>query len=170
MRSSFFFPFENSCIPYYTLIMESLFLHMPSRVLFGADTRLRIGTEALNYGRRALIISESVFRSTPLLAEIRTSLGKAGVEAISYTEAGPETTSRAGEACLELAKSGHVQMIIGLGGVRTLSLARRSPPWGPPSSTSTILPICSTRAPPSIPTWSFRRPAAALSCWGTPSF
>ena len=104
--------------------MENLFLNLPSRLLFGPESRLRLGTEARRYGERALLITESLFRGTPLLEELTESLDQAGVESISYSELGPDSTSRAGEHCLELAKSGHVEMIIGLGGVRALSLAK----------------------------------------------
>lgn len=104
--------------------MESLTFQIPTSTHFGRGARFQLGARALRYGTRALLISESVFQSSDQLSEIQENLAKAGVEAISYARLGPETTSRAGEACLELAKSGHVQLIIGLGGVRALSLAK----------------------------------------------
>lgn len=104
--------------------MESLTFQIPTATHFGRGTRLQLGAKALRYGTRALLMSESVFQGSSVLAEIQENLSKAGVEAISYAQLGPETTSRAGETCLELAKSGHVQLIIGLGGVRALSLAK----------------------------------------------
>ena len=104
--------------------MESLFLHIPSRIIFGRGNRQRLGAELLRYGRRALLITEDVFRGEPLLEELQQGLAQNGAEAIIYSEIGPETTSRAAERCLELAKSGHIQVVIGLGGVRALSIAK----------------------------------------------
>ncbi len=104
--------------------MDSLSFYMPGRLIFGIDSRLRLGTEARNFGTRALLITETVFRSSRLLEEIRSVLTVAGVEAISCAEIGPDSTSRAGEECMKLAKSARVQMIIGLGGLRVLSTAK----------------------------------------------
>lgn len=112
------------------IVMDSLAFYMPGRVIFGLDSRLRLGTEARRFGSRALVITETAFRSSALLKELRSSLESAGVETISYAGIGAESTSRAGEECLDLAKSARVQMIIGFGGLRVLSLAKAVAAFG----------------------------------------
>jgi len=112
------------------IFMDSLSYYMPGRVIFDLDSRLRLGTEARRFGSRALILTETAFRSSPSLKELSSSLNSGGVESITYAEIGTESTSRAGEECLDLAKSARVQMIIGFGGLRVLSLAKAVAAFG----------------------------------------
>ena len=104
--------------------MDSLFLNIPSRVHFGRNTRSQLGLETRRIGRRALLVADSILQGSPQLEEIQRLLNKNGVETMTYCEVTTATTSRAGEDCLDLAKSARVEMVIGIGGVRTLSLAK----------------------------------------------
>ncbi len=104
--------------------MDSLFLHIPGKVHFGRDSRLQLGPAARKIGTRALLIADSILHGSSRLRDVQRLLNRNGVETITFSEVTTETTSKAGEACLDLAKSAHVEMIIGMGGVRTLSLAK----------------------------------------------
>ncbi len=90
----------------------------------GNDALGRIGDEASKYGSRALIVTGTNVSDAGLHKRVEKILESHGISSIIFDSIGPDTTSEAVDAAAGLAAAGKAQMIIGLGGVKTLSIAR----------------------------------------------
>ncbi len=90
----------------------------------GSDALGRLGVEASAAGSRALLITGTNVTDTGLPARIEQILSGRGISTIVFSGIGPDTTAEAADTAGKLAASGKVQMVIGLGGVKTLSIAR----------------------------------------------
>ena len=104
--------------------MNGLLFHIPSRIHFGFDTLLSLGSECAESGSRAVVVTDSVFSGGSLPARIQELLGKRGITSVVFDETGSTGTTREIVRGAELAGSGKAQVVIGVGGIRALSTAR----------------------------------------------
>jgi alcohol dehydrogenase class IV len=104
--------------------MQQVVFDIPVRTYMGSDVLGRVGAEASATGSRALLVTDSNVSDTGLPGRIEQILSAKGISSIIYSSIGPETTADAADDAAGLAASGKAQMIIGLGGVKTLSIAR----------------------------------------------
>ncbi|HUV07056.1 MAG TPA: iron-containing alcohol dehydrogenase [Spirochaetia bacterium] len=104
--------------------MADLFFHIPEQILFGLDTLNRVGTLAGLYGRRALIVTEAILYEQKTIERIQDLLSRKDIDSIVYDEVVPNATSTCVDEGVKLARSAHIDMVIGLGGMRTLSTAK----------------------------------------------
>lgn len=104
--------------------MTDFFLNIPSKVLFGMDVVNRIGYYAEELGSRVLIVTEAILYESETINRIQEFLSKKGISFITFDEVVPNATSSCIEDGIRLARISKINMVIGLGGVRTLSVAK----------------------------------------------
>jgi alcohol dehydrogenase len=104
--------------------MADLTFHVPQQVLFGVDAINRIGSWTARFGKRIIVVTESILYEQGVIDRIQDLLARKQIESIVFDEVIPNATSSCVEDALRLARGGHVEAVIGLGGVRALSAAK----------------------------------------------
>jgi alcohol dehydrogenase len=104
--------------------MTDLYYNIPSQIIFGADSLMRAGSLLAGISRRALIVADGILHENNIIEKLKELLAEKQVNAIIFDEVIPNSTSSTIEDGLKLARAAHVDSIIGLGGVRTLSAAK----------------------------------------------
>ena len=104
--------------------MPDILFHVPTRVVFGLDTINRIGQLVTDYGERAFLVTEAILYEGKVINKLQDILDKKGVSYIVFDEVVPNATSRTVDDGVTLARGSHANVVIGLGGVRTLSIAK----------------------------------------------
>jgi len=104
--------------------MPDVLFHVPTRVVFGLDTINRIGQLVGEFGERAFLVTEAILYEGKVINKVQDILDKKGVQHIVFDEVVPNATSRTVDDGVTLARGSHADVVIGLGGVRTLSIAR----------------------------------------------
>jgi alcohol dehydrogenase len=99
-------------------------LQLDPQVIIGLDVINRAGTICSELGGRVLIITEQVLYENRSIERLTTILEDAGVEAIVFDEIPTQTTADVAEAAALLAQGARCSAIIGLGGLKTQSIAR----------------------------------------------
>jgi len=104
--------------------MDDFHFHSPAEIILGLGVIKRLGLIAAPFGSRALLVTEDILSDsgTPLL--VQDLLIKRGIECLIFDEIGTGSTSRAAEKAIAIARGSHAQIVIGLGGIRTLSIAK----------------------------------------------
>ena len=104
--------------------MQQVLFNVPVKTYMGDDSFGRIGEEAVRFGNKALVVTSSSVAETGLAERLIKILEAKGISAIIYNNIGPDSDSSAVDEAVALASAGKAQMVIGLGGVKTLSTAR----------------------------------------------
>ncbi|NOY07957.1 MAG: iron-containing alcohol dehydrogenase [Spirochaetes bacterium] len=104
--------------------MADINLHIPSHVLLGLDAVNRLGPIVSEFGERVLIVTEAILYEPKIIEKISTLLGKRGIQYIIFDEIVPNATSSSVDEGVSLARGSHADLIIGLGGIKTLSIAK----------------------------------------------
>jgi alcohol dehydrogenase class IV len=104
--------------------MPDILFHIPTRVVFGLDTINRIGQLVTDFGERAFLVTEAILYEGKVINKVQEILDKKGVPYIVFDEVVPNATSRTVDDGVTLARGSHADVVIGLGGVRTLSIAK----------------------------------------------
>lgn len=104
--------------------MDELIFHVPTEVHFGLDVLNRVGRIAALYGKHAFLTIDGVLNEERSVRSIQGFLRRAGVESIIFDELGPNSTSRSIEKGLQLCRASHSDLVVGVGGIRTLSCAK----------------------------------------------
>jgi alcohol dehydrogenase class IV len=104
--------------------MPDILFHIPTRVIFGLDTINRIGQLVTEYGERAFLVTEAILYEGKVINKVQEILDKKGVQHIIFDEVVPNATSKTVDDGVTLARGSHADVVIGLGGVRTLSIAK----------------------------------------------
>lgn len=104
--------------------MPDILFHIPTRVVFGLDTINRIGQLVTDYGERAFLVTEAILYEGKVINKVQEILDKKGVPYIVFDEVVPNATSRTVDDGVTLARGSHADVVIGLGGIRTLSIAK----------------------------------------------
>ncbi len=104
--------------------MQEFVFHVPARIHIGTDTISQLGVLAADYGERALIVTETAVEDAGIVERARSLLERASIGVIVYDEiASAPDTQTIGRA-VSMARAGHVQLVIGIGGPRVLTVAR----------------------------------------------
>ena len=106
------------------LRMEQLVFNAPVKIYMGSDVFGRIGEEAQKAGSRAVVVTSGNIIDSGLYRRLEDVLRSRDISAILFDGIGPDTASDAVNHITSIASAGKAQMIIGLGGVKTLSMAR----------------------------------------------
>ncbi|MBB6482590.1 iron-containing alcohol dehydrogenase [Spirochaeta isovalerica] len=104
--------------------MAEIRLEFPGSLIFGNKEILRLGSEASSWGERVLLISDSVHKSTGTLDYVKGILEKKHLKVLVYSDVKSSASTFSIEEAVSLAERSHSQVIVGLGGVRTLSFAK----------------------------------------------
>jgi alcohol dehydrogenase class IV len=104
--------------------MPDVLFHVPTRVVFGLDTVNRIGQLAAELGERAFLVTEAILYEGKVINKVQEILDKKGMPHIVFDEVVPNATSKTVDDGVTLARGSHADVVIGLGGVRTLSIAK----------------------------------------------
>ena len=104
--------------------MPDILFHVPTRVVFGLDTVNRIGQIVAEHGERAFLVTEAILYEGKVINRVQDILEKKGVQHIVFDEVVPNATSTTVDDGVTLARGSHADVVIGLGGTRTLSIAR----------------------------------------------
>lgn len=104
--------------------MQTFSLRLPSSIVFGQDVLARLGPVAKEIGSRALIVSESVLHEGQHITRVVEILKRSGVETMVYDELMPGSKATVVDDIASLARASKAKMVIGVGGMRVLSIAR----------------------------------------------
>lgn len=104
--------------------MNDIILSYPGRILYGADVINRMGQVAARFGNRALVVTESVFTDSDYLDRIQQALSRRSISTIVFDEIKPDQSTAGIDDIVGLARASQSQVVIGLGGMRVLSVAR----------------------------------------------
>ncbi len=96
-----------------------------TRVVFGLDSLGRIGDLAREIpARRALVVTDAGIVAAGHLTRACEALDAAGVERVVFDAVRENPTTRDVDACLEVARSAGIDLIIGLGGGSSMDTAK----------------------------------------------
>jgi alcohol dehydrogenase len=104
--------------------MPDVFFNVPAQTYFGVDCALRLGSMAAGLGRRILLVTEAILYERGVIDQVTGLLSRKGLDPVVYDEVIPGATSTHADEAARLARGGRVDLVVGLGGVKTLSIAR----------------------------------------------
>jgi alcohol dehydrogenase len=104
--------------------MPDVLFHVPTRVMFGLDAVNRIAQVAAEYGERAFLVTEAILYEGKVISKVQELLDKKALSYIVFDEVVPNTTSKTVDEGVALARGSHADIVIGLGGVKALSIAK----------------------------------------------
>lgn len=97
---------------------------IPSTVVYGRGAFGRVGEEARRLGGKALIVSDATLERLGVVAECRSHLAKAGVEAAVYTGVNTEPIDAYVDEALEGYRAEGCDHLIALGGGSVMDTAK----------------------------------------------
>lgn len=104
--------------------MADISLTLNPKIVIGQDTINRLGLFCAEFGGRALVVSEQILYENKVIERVVSVLQDAGVEAILFDEVPAQATADVAENAAELARGARCSVVVGLGGLKTLSIAR----------------------------------------------
>lgn len=104
--------------------MPDLFFNIPTQIIFGLDTINRIGKTVSILGNHVLLVTESILYEKKTIDRVTDLLSQNNIEFIIYDEIGPNAVSTCIDEGVKIARGAKIDVIIGLGGVKTLSIAK----------------------------------------------
>jgi alcohol dehydrogenase len=104
--------------------MPDVLFHIPTRVMFGLDAVNRLGHVVAEYGERAFLVTEAILYEGKVITKVQELLDKKGISHIVFDEVVPNATSKTVDEGVALARGSHADVVIGLGGVKALSIAK----------------------------------------------
>ena len=104
--------------------MPDLSFSIPTDVRFGLDVVNRIASVVSQYGERVLLVTEAILYEGKVIDRIQGLFEKKGIQYIVFDEVVPHATSKVVDEGVNLARSARAEIVVGLGGVRTLSVAK----------------------------------------------
>jgi alcohol dehydrogenase len=102
------------------------FDHEPRvRIVFGAGCSMRAGQLARDYGaRRVLLVTDPGIVGAGHAGKIQGYLEAAGLDVVTFDHADQNPTASTVDRCLEVARKGNTDFIIGLGGGSAMDTAK----------------------------------------------
>lgn len=104
--------------------MSDVTFSIPASVMYGLDMVNRTAAQVGRFGSRALLVTEAILYESKAIERVQGILDKAGIQHIVFDEVVPNATSAAAEDGVTLARGSHANVVIGMGGIRALSIAR----------------------------------------------
>ena len=104
--------------------MADFTFRISPNIMLGSYSTSRLGQFALEFGSRAMLIIDPILKDNGVAEKIRQSLSDRQIDFFVYDEISDGATSKNVEAVLNLAKESHVQCIVGVGGGKTMCVAR----------------------------------------------
>ena len=95
------------------------------RILFGANSINQLGELALSLGgKRVLVVTDPGIVAAGHLERAKVSLERSGLVIFTYDQVVENPTTKCVDQCLEVARSGNIDLFVGLGGGSSLDTAR----------------------------------------------
>lgn len=104
--------------------MTDLFYHIPSKIVFGLDTINWISSYLPKQKKHILLVTESILYEKKIINKIVDILSRKNIEPIIYDEIMPNATSICVDDGVNIARGAKIDTIIGLGGIKTLAIAK----------------------------------------------
>lgn len=104
--------------------MADISIKLHPRIIIGQDTINRIGLFCTEYGGRALVVTEPVLYENKAIDRVVSVLDDSGIEAIVFDEVPAQATADVAQNASELARGARCSVVVGLGGLKTLAIAR----------------------------------------------
>ncbi len=104
--------------------MPDIGFSVPTDIRFGLDVANRIAAVVSEYGERVLLVTEAILYEGKVIERVQALLEKKGLQHIVYDEVVPNATSSVVDEGVKLARGAHADVVVGLGGVRTLSVGK----------------------------------------------
>src|SRR6056297_3131348 len=104
--------------------MQNFLLRVPPFLSFGQDVLPKLGASAREHGTRALIVSEAVLHGGNHVHRVVEILKRVGMETMVYDELMPGSPASTVDELASLARASRSSLVVGLGGMRVLSVAR----------------------------------------------
>ena len=99
-------------------------LRSPHLILAGFEASDRLGQEAMNIGaRKALVVTDKGVVNSGIEKKVKDHLEKNGVNLEIFGEVMSDPDIANAEACIEVAKKGRYDLIIGVGGGSSMDIA-----------------------------------------------
>lgn len=97
---------------------------LPTKIHFSLQAIEKIGIIAGEFGVRTLIIADDILPDYHHIKTVKSHLETKGLKSIVFDEVSSYSTSKVVEQAAGLAKTSKTQLIIGMGGVKALSVAK----------------------------------------------
>ncbi len=104
--------------------MADVIFNVPAKVYLGLDIINRLGVIVSEVGERVIIVTEAILYEPKIIERICTLLDKRQIQYIIFDEVIPNATTKAVDDGVMLARGAHADVVIGLGGMKTLSIAK----------------------------------------------
>lgn len=104
--------------------MSDVTFSIPASVMYGLDMVNRTAAQVGRHGSRALLVTEAILYESKTIERVQSILDKAGIQHIVFDEVVPNATSAVAEDGVTLARGSHADVVIGMGGIRALSIAK----------------------------------------------
>jgi alcohol dehydrogenase len=104
--------------------MPDIAFSVPTEIKFGLDVANRVAGVVSEYGERVLLVTEAILYEGKVIDRVQALLEKKGIQYIVYDEVVPNATSAVVDEGVKLARGAHADVIVGLGGMRTLSVGK----------------------------------------------
>jgi alcohol dehydrogenase class IV len=105
--------------------MAELSFSIPSKVLFGSDVLNFLGSLTSSYGSRAILVTEFSLHENRHAERVQNILRKKNIECIVIDDISGPRSRRTISEVSEFTKASRSQIIIGMGGMKCLSAARK---------------------------------------------
>lgn len=105
-------------------MIRNFSVSLPCNIVFGQDVLPQLGPLAREHGTRALLITEGVLHEGNHVERVLEVLKRSGLEMMVYDELTPHSVSTRVDEIASLARASKTKVIVGLGGMRVLSVAR----------------------------------------------
>ena len=106
------------------MYMPDFTLYLPTKTVLGLDSLTRLGSLVKPLGTRVLLVTEGVLNEWKHVDRVEQHLAASGIQCMTFRDIMSHSTSSAVDQAVSLARSGRIQAVVGLGGVRALSLAK----------------------------------------------
>jgi alcohol dehydrogenase class IV len=99
-------------------------LRLPGEIAFGSGVLDSLGRHVSALGREALVVTDANIASTPGFARALALLAAAGVKARVFDATPPDIPPEAVAACVDVARGGAIDVVVGFGGGSSLDVAK----------------------------------------------
>ncbi|MBN2545488.1 MAG: iron-containing alcohol dehydrogenase [Spirochaetes bacterium] len=104
--------------------MTSFDYSIQAALKFGVDVINRIGNLVSEFGSKAIIVTEGILHESGTIKRVSELIEKKDCQVLIFDEVVPNAMSDIVDYGSELARSSYANVIVGIGGIRTLSIAK----------------------------------------------
>lgn len=105
-------------------VMSELEIHSIQNLRFGVESIHHIVDEVKSLGKRVLLITEQSGKNQDNFHTIQGFLRAGGIDPVVFDDIRPGVKTSVIQTIADIGKAGKIQVVIGLGGMKVLSLAR----------------------------------------------